>query len=553
MALGAGLAIDAMRQGRWLAARQLWQACLIHEQSLTADDYNACARVHERLADWNAHRNIVHQGLLRFPHDAPLQQRDLLCQAMDCLAQHELGRAEGFLASAGQMKPVSDWPCAFGFWSAHVLLRQRLRGLSDRLERLRVISDLALYRESHLMPRRMAGLMESVECMTWSEADSQAFAQRLEPLGAAISSYDTALSHIGEDQELEEEIARFAHFCQGYMRHLAELPAGYCEFLARLFIGYGHVELYLYLRQIFVQKIEDLTCSDNILPLVYQVAWANENGDYQTYTRLKKLKGEMVWSSQGKKKINHYFGLSALCYVQESGSLPFSEADEHFHRYVRGKRVAIVGPVDVGLDSGAEIDGFDIVVRFNHRQGMGYEAQGFGSKTEVSYYVAILLKSSSPVQEVLHGMEELDYAVLNRLSLHECGWLDAIPCRKRVGLYCLPYLSTPLVIGYPHAVQRALMDLLRFGPAQVKVFSADLYTGMRYRQEYSRGLMLGLNGWNVMRMFTLHDPVSNFLFMQRLWRSGRIEVDDVLASVLAMRVPEYMEQVRLCHVGSGVA
>lgn len=551
MRLDSEAAIEAMWQGRWQKAGELWQVCLNHGQSLSASDYNACARVHERLANWDMHRSIVHQGLLLFSDDPALQRRNLLSQALDCLAQKELDKADVCLESAGRIAAVPDWSCALSYWRGHVLLMRRLLGIYGRLERLKVISDLALYRESHLMPHRIVGLLEAVECMVWSESVKCVFIEQLQPIAAAISSYDIALSHIGEDRQLAEDIANFASLCQEHLACLRELPAGYCEFLARLFIGYGHTELYTHLRQVFVQKIDALSHGEKVLPLAYQVAQANESGDFQAYTRLVALKEEMGWTPLGRRKINNYFDLSSICYGGSDYSLPISAEDEDFPRYVAGKRVAVVGPVDVGLDNGAEIDGFDIVVRFNYRRNMGYEVRKFGSKTHISYYVAILLKSEFPVQEVLDGMEELDYAVLNRFSLHECGWLDAIPCRKRVGFYCFPYLATPLVIGYPHAVQRTLIDLLRFKPAQVKVFSADLYTGMRYRKEYLHRLMLGLNGVNVMKMFTLHDPVSNFLFMQRLFCSGRIEVDNVLAKVLAMTVPEYMEHVRLCHVSSG--
>lgn len=553
MVVGPEAALDAMRQGRWQDARGAWEACLESPRFLTADDYNACARVYERLADWGVHQDIVHQGMLRFPHDELLQRRDLLGQAIDCLAREELDRAEGLLAAAGQMTPLSDWPCALGFWCAQVDLRQRLHGLSDRLERLNVISELALYRESHLMPYRVTGLLESIECMAWSETDKQYFAQGLESVVSAISSYDTALTDIEEDQELAEGVARFAHFCLGFRKGLVELTAGHCEFLARLFIGYGHVELYLYLRELFVQKIEALTHANKVLPMAYKLAQANERGDHQVYTRLNTLKDEMRWTPAGRKKMRQYFRLSSLCYAEENYSLPFHASDEDFYRYVVGKRVAIVGPVDVGLENGGEIDDFDIVVRFNYRQSAGYDVRKFGSKTHVSYYVSFLMRLAQPAPEVLGGMEELEYAVMGWYSFFECGWRKAIPCQARVGFGSFSYLSTPLVIGYPHAVQRSLIDLLRFKPAQIKVFSADLYTGMRYQTGYFHRLMLGLNGSNVLKTFTLHDPVSNFLFMQRLLQSGRIDVDDVLAKVLAMTVPEYMEQVRLCHVDSGAA
>ncbi len=549
MDLESGAAVEAMRKGRWQEARELWLVCLGHAQALSAHDYNACARVHERLADWDMHRSVVHQGLQLFPHDPALRRRELLGQALDCLMQKELDKAETFLESAGQIAVVSDWSCAFSYWNSHVLLARRLVGISDRLERLMVISDSALYREGHLMPHRIVGLLEAIGCMAWREADRKIFAERLEPLVTAISSYDTALSDIGEDRELEEEITSFAHFCQGRMTHLAELPAGHCEFLARLFIGYGHVELYLYLRQAFVRKIEGLTHADNILPLVYQVAQANESGDYQAYTRLRALKGEMGWTSLGRRKIDHYFRLSALYYAQESDALPFPAIDEDFHRYVSGKRVAIVGPVDVGLDSGAEIDGFDIVVRFNHRHGIGYEPRRFGKRTDLSWYVRPILETESPAWGMLDGMANLEYAITSKNSWSHCKWLELVPCRRRESLHCMSYLGNPMMIGYPHAVQRTLLDLLRFRPEYVKIFSSDMYTGMAYRKEYMRDLSLGTKGGNALSFFSLHDPVSNFLFMQRLVLTKRIDVDEVLARVLTMTVLEYMKQVRLCHVG----
>jgi len=99
-----------------------------------------------------------------------------------------------------------------------------------------------------------------------------------------------------------------------------------------------------------------------------------------------------------------------------------------------------------------------------------------------------------------------------------------------------------MLMGFASAVPRALLDILRFSPDQVKVFSTNLYTNINYCEGYFiKPYVDGVP--NLLPGFSLHDPVSNFIFIQRLARTGRIDVDDVLKEVTAMDVETYVERL----------
>ncbi|GIZ12203.1 hypothetical protein [Pseudomonas sp. NCCP-436] len=534
-------AIQAMGEGRWQQAGALWQACLDGDEPLTAAEYNACARSCERLGQWALYRYVITCGLEHFPEDRPLQIRQQHARAVALMHSGSWQEAWELLESLRKEALSFDWPCGFFYWSRQARYEKTLALVEETSKRLQVLNELSLFKSSELLPQRIAGILLWADCQGWPVPLRAEFGRCVQPLIDCLRCYDQPVRFI-EDPALPAAVADLAAFWQSNAKVLKALSAGDCEFFARLFLCFGYLDLYLQLRREFISALKRLLDSGNKskVAFAYRLALANELGDSAEFVRLSEI-------AQEQEDTREYARISAIYHVGQPYERAVEDQDRDFAEYIRGKSIAIVGPVDVGLDSGAEIDGFDRVVRFNHRTGLSYEPRCFGSRTDVSYYVKALLGRPEPPPGLLAGMSELDYVVFIKNAAEGCVWLEQTTCRKREQQGIWNYLDNPLLTGYANAVPRALFDLLCFKPSRVKLFCSNLYTGMSYCREYLHLSSLARNGGNIFPNASLHDPVSNFVLMQRMVQRGLFEVDEVLQEILSWPVATYMDRLSAAH------
>lgn len=523
----------------------MWQACLESGEALSAHDYNACARTLERLGQWEIYREVVARGLCLFPADPALQIRLRHVQAVFLMEEKRWQEAWQLLERLREQLREDalsfDWPCGMFYWSRQARYEKALASIEGKQQRLQTINELSLFKSSELLPQRVAGILLGADCLDWPPSLRAEFGRCMQPLIDCLRCYDQPVRLI-EDPALPAAVADLATFWRGNLTALKGLPAGDCEFFARLFLCFGYLNLYLQLRADFISALNALDAGNmSTVALAYRIALANELGDSAEFDRLSEI-------AQAQANTREYARISAIYHTGHSYERPLEDEDRDFAEYIQGKSIAIVGPVDVGLDSGAEIDGFDLVVRFNHREGLGYETRCFGSRTDVSYYVKVFLDRESPPPGMLPGMAKLDYAVFNKNSIEGCAWLKKITsCRTRERQGVWSYLENPLLIGYANFVPRAVLDLLCFKPSRIKVFCSNLYTGMSYRSEYLQLSSLGRNGGNIFPGISVHDPVSNFILMQRMVQRGAFEVDEVLQEILSWSVTTYIDRLSTAH------
>src|SRR5690606_9824942 len=213
----------------------------------------------------------------------------------------------------------------------------------------------------------------------------------------------------------------------------------------------------------------------------------------------------------------------------------YDSADLRFKKMIEGKRIAIVGPVDVGLDNGAEIDEFDLIVRFNYRHSVVLDSKAFGTRADISFYIYQDLKGGE--RDYVEAMNGLSFVAVDDISLAECDWLSRVVSPIRTRLATWRFDTCPFLFGSPNAVQRAIMDVVRFSPAEIKVFNSNLFLNLNYSGGYRRPVK------SPFPEFSRHDPVSNFIFTQKVYRSGLIGVDAVLEEILKLTPDQYFSRL----------
>lgn len=216
------------------------------------------------------------------------------------------------------------------------------------------------------------------------------------------------------------------------------------------------------------------------------------------------------------------------------------KANGRFEHLVEGRDVAVVGPADTQQPTGAEIDGFDTVIRTSHLTSGAAEPALLGTRTDVAYYASTSsgLLADGIRNAVATG--SLQQAVFrpssyrpDALHLHEPGDLRYVPSEFKAGFH-----------GGPMAIQRILYDVLRYRPRRVKLFNVDLFVGeQEYGPAYEPGTRVS-DRWRKVGVAAARALAHDYLLDLRLTRSlldhGLIEADPVATRVLALSDAAYL-------------
>lgn len=215
----------------------------------------------------------------------------------------------------------------------------------------------------------------------------------------------------------------------------------------------------------------------------------------------------------------------------------YSQEQDDYFQFMKNKKIAIVGPVDVGDSSGREINNFDVVIRFNYKGAskLGCE-KIFGNKTNIGYYYFGDIPSDFD-DGLFRAMQELDYVIVPEAAIRHYKWLQKLGQKVRPRYDVYPNEINPFLIGYANAVQRALIDIIRFPCREIKLFNANFYYSNNVSPEYGR------TNFDLRNGFCYHEPVSNYIYIRWLWLNRWISVDKGVEAVLKLGRDKYIENM----------
>ncbi|MDO6515540.1 hypothetical protein [Neptuniibacter sp. 2_MG-2023] len=222
--------------------------------------------------------------------------------------------------------------------------------------------------------------------------------------------------------------------------------------------------------------------------------------------------------------------------VVNKGVIFEKNGNKKFSKLLRGKRIAILGPAVSVCQVSEELREYDLLITINER-GDSPIVNEFISKGKcISYYNSYnskllhLDRSIKPYNSKLFSVYrayEYDYQVFQALK-GRARLLD----------------DTPLFFnGVAQAFQTILHDVLKFDALEVKAFGFDLYTSHEpYRTGYKTA------NHRILYDLGRHDLITNFIYVQSIFNSGRLSVDDSLRQVLKLELTEYLKKVETCIV-----
>lgn len=227
--------------------------------------------------------------------------------------------------------------------------------------------------------------------------------------------------------------------------------------------------------------------------------------------------------------------LSQLLILHDGVNLP--EAEARFRELIAGRSIAVVGPVDNGVDEGEEIDSLDVVIRTNYFPGKPHSrrARVFGVRADISYFNGVVSQVLSSDIEQAVATRALQMVVLRplnfmpgRLMIQHPGDLRYNPSESKVMLHARSF-----------AIQRILHDVLRYEPASVKIYKMDFFVSKdAYASDYKAKQLL--SGRDPFFRGVGHDYRGDFAFTKRLYKAGLIDAGEVIGRILDLSVEEYL-------------
>lgn len=242
-----------------------------------------------------------------------------------------------------------------------------------------------------------------------------------------------------------------------------------------------------------------------------------------SFRKRKNIWSFLEWiTNDSNRKNNTPFLLNKRKYIKN---------DNFFLKKIKNKKIAIVGPIESEFDQSEEIDGYDIVIRFNYLGKKRSSNSNLGTKIDISYYNEGIMRkiSHSNIDEI----SRLSFIVLKKENK------STKEITKKTNLYRYIINKNKIAInGTFNAVPNALLDILCFSPKEIKVFGTDLFLTREYRMNY-----IGEKSIDTSKDFLRHDPITQYRIIDVLYKNNFIEVDQRLKRILEMGCENYLNNL----------
>lgn len=541
-----------MQRRNWSQAADWWLS-YYQEGKCTAANYNRYAHTLEQLGRWDEHETLILRGMARFPHDVDLVARLIFNAAQSDERAKSWASAARKYTFLGKRMP-SSWPFARRYREQEAKIQAELARLPSRIEQLEHVRSSQLNVAGHIWPEVAAGTLAALDLDTASPPVDSKLRAAIAALVGFFRWTDLDVKSIRGVSEYDELVAELNRCVSPETLVHLRAPASTYKFLCRVLMCHGYVKGYWLLREKYVGSLlerkntiyskvsphDGLTSATNppahewskadLIDFTDQIGLANELGDREYFEFLNAVHAPGGSENMVVQAVSRLYHYEAPLY-RDINPAP---KEPVFARLLEGKSVAVVGPIDVGLESGAEIESYDIVVRFNHRKVLRNDPSHFGTRTNVSYYISSDLPKVKN-QTFIDVMNALDFTVIDEGSMKKAPWLSEVRSPIRPRLRAFQHTINPFLFGCPNGIQRVIMDMLRFNVKKIKVFNSNLFLDANYSGGYRKKVFDPFPG------FSLHDPVSNLIFLQRAYANGHFEADECLAEVLKLTPRAYVE------------
>ena len=218
-----------------------------------------------------------------------------------------------------------------------------------------------------------------------------------------------------------------------------------------------------------------------------------------------------------------------------------------FADYVRGKKIAIIGPAPSEIDHNEEIKrNFDIIIRMSYRGLDGLPENERELGVQISYYNSVKPLEMLLEQDMKNSfLEDLDFVVVKARNKHIQRHKLSRFTKVRFALYSGTKF---FFLGKHNLLQIILQDLSNYSPSCIKIFYANLFlSDSPYDKEYMTSVQKRhFEGGRLLywvEALAKHNIISQYDYVRQLYCRGIIEADTRLSEILELGVTEYVNHM----------
>ena len=231
----------------------------------------------------------------------------------------------------------------------------------------------------------------------------------------------------------------------------------------------------------------------------------------------------------------------------------FSGKDRKFLKFIKKRKIAVVGPAKTVSPDASKIDSHDVVVRCNYReQGVGIDSEIKGLRCDLTYFNFEQSKDFCN-QERINWPDGISWVICKSVNsadkVKRKIFASAETRRKKVKpkVRYLKNISNTIFMNTPNAMSNIVMDLLKFNPDSIMIFHADMMLTVTrndgyYPSSWNRG---GVMEQTFLKFSSRsHEPVIQYWVLHTLFNNGKIKGDKRFEEVMLLGENEYMSQIQ---------
>ena len=214
-----------------------------------------------------------------------------------------------------------------------------------------------------------------------------------------------------------------------------------------------------------------------------------------------------------------------------------------FRKFIEGKKICIVGPLQGEAGDGAKIDSFDIVVRCNQRNNIIKQKTHKGRSLSLNYFngqfgIEFLEKN----QPHFFDKQVIFCFKLGNKSLYR---LEGFHGRYRFfDSRITEEEKNERFLGSAQLIPLIVNDLIRHKAGLIYIFHADLLLSIPRAKEYYSLQYKYLNQkCAVLTNSGSHDAVSSFVYLKNLYKKKRIYGDSKFTKAIRLSVKQYCQKM----------
>lgn len=220
-----------------------------------------------------------------------------------------------------------------------------------------------------------------------------------------------------------------------------------------------------------------------------------------------------------------------------------NEQDLKFREFIKGKKIAIVGPLDTTKEDGQEIDKADIVIRFNFlkEKSMGNPIIK-GNRCDITYLSGgrseFIIKNggqnwSQEVSWIVCKSQIYSDEIIKKFSSESIN-IETLNARS------IKSVDLAMFKGNLLFLPNVIIDLARFEPAKISIFHVDLLLSSKKTSIYASLLPENYEKLQPINVAKNHDIFSQFYILEFFWKQGFIRGDENFERIIKMGIKNYI-------------